>query len=153
MWEQSMAMQRRRGRAAATPAHRLRAGVWGKLNNSHFFPWWQEDTGRGGELQDAPLADIQPLHTPTNKSLNSPRFCLHVVIYICIDTEELLVESTRFTNLLLSRTVHGDCIAQTCFSFLNIKYISLWNSCPFSKLCRLKPSQVERTNRRRVSTS
>lgn len=55
------------------------------------FLLWQEDTGRGGELQDADLTDIQSLHSPTSKSLNSTSFCLHVVIYIDINTEELRV--------------------------------------------------------------
>lgn len=44
----------------------------------------QEDTGRGGELQDADLTDVQSLRSPAHKSLNSLRFCLRVVIYIYV---------------------------------------------------------------------
>lgn len=72
------------------------------------FLLWQEDTGSGGELQDADLTDIQSLQSPTDKSLNSQSFCLHVVIYIYIDTEELLVELTRFTSPLLSSREQRD---------------------------------------------
>lgn len=82
----------------------------------------QEDTGCGGELQDADLTDIQSLHSPTHKSLNSLRFCLRVVIYIYVNTEELLVELTsRFTYPLLSSRAQRDfeSIAETIFFLTN----------------------------------
>lgn len=97
-----MATPPRRGCTAATLAHRPRACE--ENRGIATLLWWQEDTGRGGggELQDADLADIQSLHSPTNKSLNSLSFCLLVVIYIDTDTEELLVGS-----LMCSR--HPEC--------------------------------------------
>lgn len=94
-----------------------RARAYEEHRTTATFLWWQEDTGRGGELQDADLTDSQSLHSHTHKSLESQSFCLHGVIYIYTDAEELLGESTSFTNLLSTSTVQRDSIAETTFPY------------------------------------